>query len=89
MPINMAFWQFRLGDEKRLVEAAAFMDADECKHMISVARGGNGLPMREIVPGSTKARRPFSMPPEKSSGKIVFNTFTGLTESPRRRNGYC
>ncbi len=65
------FLAIPFGDEKRLLEAAAFMDANECKYMISVAREGSGLPMRESVPGSTKARRPFSMPPGKCSGSIV------------------
>ena len=36
------------GDEKRLLEAARFMDANECQTLIPAARGGAGKSLRRI-----------------------------------------
>jgi 4-hydroxy-4-methyl-2-oxoglutarate aldolase len=37
------------GDEPRLLEAARFMDANECETMIPAARGGAGVPGDELL----------------------------------------
>ena len=49
-----------LGEEKRLLEAATFMDANECRTMISAARGASGLVTREILARMDKAAKDFS-----------------------------
>ncbi|MSU51417.1 MAG: RraA family protein [Opitutus sp.] len=36
------------GDEKHLLEAARFMDANECQTLIPAARGGTGKPLKQI-----------------------------------------
>ena len=48
------------GEEKRLLEAASFMDANECNTMIAAARGAAGLPTEEILAHMDKAARAFS-----------------------------
>lgn len=48
------------GEEKRLLEAASFMDGNECRTMISAARGANGLTTREILARMDKAAKDFS-----------------------------
>jgi len=37
-----------LGDEERLLEAARFMDSNECQTLIPAARGGAGKPLLQI-----------------------------------------
>lgn len=36
-------------DQAKLLDAARFMDANECQHLISIARGATGKPMEKIV----------------------------------------
>lgn len=38
-----------LGEEQGLLEAARFMDANECTHLISVARSAAGKPMSQVL----------------------------------------
>jgi len=63
------FLAIPLGEEKRLLEAAAFMDANECDTMITAARGANGLSTREILARMDKAARAFSAATRKQFGK--------------------
>jgi regulator of RNase E activity RraA len=37
------------GEEPHLLEAAGFMDANECETLIPAARGGAGVPMEELL----------------------------------------
>ena len=48
------------GEEKLLLEAASFMDANECHTMIAAARGSAGLPTREILARMDQAAKAFS-----------------------------
>jgi 4-hydroxy-4-methyl-2-oxoglutarate aldolase len=48
------------GEEKRLLEAASFLDGNECDTMISAARSATGLPVSEILARMDKAARVFS-----------------------------
>lgn len=43
------FLALPLGEEKELLEAARFMDANECEHLISVARSAAGKPIDQIL----------------------------------------
>jgi 4-hydroxy-4-methyl-2-oxoglutarate aldolase len=43
------FLALPFGDEKRLLEAARFMDSNECQTLIPAARGGAGKPLGRIV----------------------------------------
>jgi len=60
------------GEEPGLLEAARFMDANECEHLIAVARGVTGKPLeqilREIDAGAARfgegARERFQRPGE-------------------------
>jgi 4-hydroxy-4-methyl-2-oxoglutarate aldolase len=57
------------GEERRLLEAAAFMDANECSTVIAVARGAAGLPTIEILGRIDKAARDFSAATRRKFGK--------------------
>jgi len=46
-------------DEERLLEAAAFMDANECRTVIEAARGTSGRSAAEIVAGLNAAAQRF------------------------------
>jgi len=43
------FLAIPLGEEKGLLEAARFMDTNECAHLISVARGAAGQPVEQVL----------------------------------------
>ena len=47
------------GEEKHLLEAAAFMDANECNTMISTARSAAGKSMEDILAAMEAAAREF------------------------------
>jgi regulator of RNase E activity RraA len=46
-------------DEARLLDAALFMDANECKHTIAAARSATGVPTDELLRRLDKARADF------------------------------
>jgi regulator of RNase E activity RraA len=46
-------------DEPRLLEAARFMDSNECNTVIAAARGANGLSMEELLKRIEEAGAPF------------------------------
>ena len=54
------FLAIPFGDEKRLLEAACFMDANECGTMISATRGASGLSTRKVLALMDEAARSFS-----------------------------
>ena len=37
------------GEERGLLEAARFMDTNECQHLISVARSASGKPAEQVL----------------------------------------
>jgi 4-hydroxy-4-methyl-2-oxoglutarate aldolase len=55
------FMAIPFGDEPRLLEAARFMDSNECQNLISVAREGIGLSRSELIDrlseGSSRFRK--------------------------------
>jgi regulator of RNase E activity RraA len=55
------FLAIPFGEEHRLLEAASFMDANECHTMISAARGGSGVPTQEILARMDQAAEAFSI----------------------------
>ena len=63
------FLAIPFGEERRLLEAAAFMDANECNTMISAARGANGIPTRQILSRMDEAARAFSAATRKKFKK--------------------
>ena len=46
-------------DEAKLLEAASFMDANECQTVIAAARGAAGLPAEEVLARMDEAGRRF------------------------------
>jgi regulator of RNase E activity RraA len=46
-------------DEARLLDAAIFMDSNECNTVIAAARGSFGLPIEELLRQMDKARADF------------------------------
>lgn len=52
-------------DEARLLEAAVFMDSNECKTVIPAARGSVGLPFEEVLRQMDKARGEFRAAAQK------------------------
>jgi regulator of RNase E activity RraA len=46
-------------DEARLLDAARFMDSNECNTVIPAARGAVGLPVEEVLKQLDKARGDF------------------------------
>ena len=63
------FLAIPFGEEKRLLEAASFMDANECSTMISAARTSCGLANREILARMDRAARAFGTTAAKRFGK--------------------
>ena len=63
------FLAIPLGEEGHLLEAAAFMDANECQTMIAAARGSGGLPTRELLTRMDDAQRAFARATRKRFGK--------------------
>jgi 4-hydroxy-4-methyl-2-oxoglutarate aldolase len=57
------------GDEKRLLEAARFMDANECQTMIPAARGGAGKSLRRICAEFDEAAVEFKTNVRKKFGR--------------------
>ena len=43
------FMAIPFGEEKGLLEAARFMDTNECQHLISVARAASGKPAEQVL----------------------------------------
>jgi regulator of RNase E activity RraA len=58
-----------LEDEPRLLQAAAFMDANECNTVIAAARSAAGKPLEQIVDDLTRAGTEFKQAAEKQFGK--------------------
>jgi regulator of RNase E activity RraA len=56
-------------DQERLLEASRFMDSNECKTMISAARGGTGLSTGEILDKFNRAAEAFSNAARAEFGK--------------------
>lgn len=56
-------------DEKRLLEAATFMDTNECNHLISVARSSSGLTTREILDKMNVGATEFGVAARKKFGR--------------------
>lgn len=62
-----------LEDEKRLLEAARFMDSNECHTMIQAARSCVGMPLDEIVDRINRASQDFRQAAkDKFSGQAEF-----------------
>jgi 4-hydroxy-4-methyl-2-oxoglutarate aldolase len=59
------FLAIPFGEERRLLEAASFMDANECQTMISTARGASGLTSGEILSRMDKAAKVFGVAARK------------------------
>jgi 4-hydroxy-4-methyl-2-oxoglutarate aldolase len=57
------------GEEKDLLEAARFMDSNECRTLISAARGTAGKTMEEILEAMSKASKTFGVEAEQQFGK--------------------
>ena len=53
------FLAIPFGEEKHLLEAAAFMDANECNTMIAAARGAAGKSLEQILDAMDAAARAF------------------------------
>jgi len=56
-------------DEKRLLEAVAFMDANECSTVIQTARSTAGLSLEEILSSMDEAAKRFSEAARNKFGK--------------------
>lgn len=54
------FLAIPLGEEKDLLAAASFMDANECNTMISAARGATGLPANDVLQRMDDAAKEFT-----------------------------
>jgi regulator of RNase E activity RraA len=63
------FLAIPFGEERRLLEAASFMDANECNTMISAARGASGIPTRQLLSRMDDAARAFSVATRKKFKK--------------------
>ncbi len=63
------FLAIPLGEEKRLLEAAAFMDANECNTMIAAARGSRGEPMENVLAAMDAAGRAFGEAAKATFGR--------------------
>ena len=55
-------------DEKKLLEAAQFMDANECQTVIPAARGAVGLPVEEVLKRIDQADSDFAEAVRKKFG---------------------
>jgi 4-hydroxy-4-methyl-2-oxoglutarate aldolase len=56
-------------DESRLLDAAVFMDANECATVIAAARGAAGLPVAEVLAGMDDAARRFAATAAQEFGR--------------------
>ena len=56
-------------DQEQLLEAARFMDSNECKTMIQVARNSTGKPTHEILSGFNNAVKEFGLAAKARFGK--------------------
>jgi 4-hydroxy-4-methyl-2-oxoglutarate aldolase len=54
------FMAIPFGEEQGLLDAARFMDANECETVIPAARGSVGLPLDQVIDNMTEAGRKFS-----------------------------
>ena len=66
---NHGFLVIPAEDENNLLEAARFMDSNECKTMISAARNAHGKTMRTILDEFNRAVAEFSAAASKKFGK--------------------
>lgn len=57
------------GEERGLLEAARFMDANECRHLISVARSSSGKPAAQILREIDEGAARFGQAAEQQFGK--------------------
>ena len=57
------------GEEQRLLEAVAFMDANECDTMIAAARGASGYNTKQVLARMDEATQEFSVRAQKKFGK--------------------
>lgn len=57
------------GEEQGLLEAAAFMDKNECDHLINVARTSQGKPMRELLDSIHSGAKAFGAATRERFGK--------------------
>jgi len=57
------------GEEKHLLEAAAFMDVNECNTMIAAARDAAGKPLEEILNAMDAAAQTFGQNAEAKFGR--------------------
>ena len=57
------------GDEKRLLEAALFMDRNECQTLLPAARGGAGKPLRKTCEAFDAAAAEFTRSARKKFGR--------------------
>ena len=57
------------GEEQRLLEAASFMDANECNTMIAAARGASGLSSKEALARMEAAAQIFSAETRRKFGQ--------------------
>ncbi len=48
-------------DEEKLLEAAAFMDANECDHVIAAARASAGKPAADVLAAMSEAAAAFNL----------------------------
>jgi 4-hydroxy-4-methyl-2-oxoglutarate aldolase len=53
------FMAIPFGDEAGLLDAARFMDSNECETVIPAARGSVGLPLDQVIENVTEAGRQF------------------------------
>jgi regulator of RNase E activity RraA len=57
------------GEERRVLEAAAFMDANECNTMIAAARSASGLSTKQILARMDAAASAFSRATQAKYGR--------------------
>lgn len=63
------FMAIPLGEEERLLEAAIFMDANECTTVIKAARSSSGKSSEEILDAINKAGEQFSRNAKEKFGR--------------------
>lgn len=57
------------GDEERLLEAARFMDSNECQHVIAAARESTGLTSEQILEQFNRAAAQFNQAADEKFGQ--------------------
>jgi 4-hydroxy-4-methyl-2-oxoglutarate aldolase len=67
MLTSTVFWQCRQQDEARLLEAAAFMDANECNTVIAAARQG-AMDSRQLLELMAEAGQAFGAAAKQKFG---------------------